>query len=51
MFSDMVRHEVVVEPYGTVDVDTDHEGKLLADLKFQNKVCCNKLTLKGFDGK
>ena len=35
---DMVCHEVVVELYGTVDVDTDPEGKMLADLDFQNKV-------------
>ena len=48
---DMVRHEVLVEPYGTVDVDTYPEGKMLADLEFQNKVCCNMLTLKGLDGK
>ena len=48
---DMVRHEVLVEPDGTVDVDTDPEGKMVADLEFQNKVCCNMLTLKGFDGK
>ena len=40
----MVRHEVLVEPDGTVDVDTDHEGNMLADLEFQNKVCCNMLT-------
>ena len=44
--SDMVRHEVVVEPDGTVDVDTDPEGKMLAELEFQNKVYCNMLTLK-----
>ena len=31
LLSDMVRHEVVVEPDGTVDVDTDPEGKVLAD--------------------
>ena len=48
---DMVRNEVVVEPDGTVDVDTDPEGKMLAYLDFQNKLCCNMLTLKGFDGK
>ena len=48
---DMVRHEVLVEPDGTVDVDTDPEGKMVADLEFQNKVCYNILTLKGFDGK
>ena len=51
LLSDMVRHEVVVEPNGTVYIYTDHEGKMLADLEFQNKVCCNMLTLKGFDGK
>ena len=39
LLSDMVRHEEVVEPDGTVDVDTDPEGKMLADLEFQNKVC------------
>ena len=47
----MVRHEVAVEPDGTVDADTDTEGKILADLEFQNKVCCNMMKLKGFDGK
>ena len=51
---DMVHHEVLVEPDGTVDVDTDPEGKMLADLEFQNKVCCNILILmasmaKNFD--
>ena len=51
LFSDMVRHEVLVEPDGTINVDIDPEGKMLADLEFQNKVCCNMLTLKGFDGK
>ena len=51
LLSDMVRHEVVVEPDGTVGVDTDNGVKILADLEFQNKVCCNMLTLKGFDGK
>ena len=51
LLSDMVHHEVVVEPDGTVDVDTDPEVKMLADLEFQNKVCCNMSTLKGFDGK
>ena len=51
LLSDMVCHEVVVEPDGNVDVYTDPEGNMLADLKFQNKVCCNMLTLKGFDGK
>ena len=51
LLSDIVRHEVVVEPDGTVDVDTDTEGKMLADLEFQIRVCCNMLTLKGFDGK
>ena len=48
---DMVWHEVVVELDGTVGVDTDPEGKMLADLEFQNKVCCNMLTLKCYDGK
>ena len=47
----MVRHEVVVEPDGTVDLDTDPEGKMLAYLEFQNNLCCNMLTLKGFNGK
>ena len=51
LLSDMVRHDVVVEPDGTVDVDTDPEGKMLADLEFQNKVCCNMLALKGLYGK
>ena len=48
---DMVCHEEVVETNGNVDVDTNPEGKMLADLEFQNKVCCNMLTLKGFNGK
>ena len=47
----MVHHEVVVEPDGTVDLDTDPEGKMLAYLEFQNNLCCNMLNLKGFDGK
>ena len=38
LLSDMVRHEVVVEPDGNVDGDTYPEGKMLADLEFQNKV-------------
>ena len=33
LLSDMVRHEVVVESYGTVDVDTDPEDKMVADLE------------------
>ena len=48
---DMVHHEVVVEPDWTFGVGTDPEVKMLADLELQNKVCCNMLTLKGFDGK
>ena len=50
---DMVQHEVVVEPDGNVDVDTyiDPEGNMLAKMEFQNKLCCNMLNLKGFDGK
>ena len=51
LLSDMVRHEVVVEPDGTVDVGTYPEGKMLADLEFHNKICCNILTLKGSDDK
>ena len=46
-----MRHEVVFEPDGTVDIDTDPEGKMLAELEFQNKACCNVLTLKVFNGK
>ena len=34
LFSDMVRHEVVVESDGTVDIDTYPEGKILVDLEF-----------------
>ena len=49
--SDMVLRTVVIVPHETVDVDTDSEGKMLAYLELQNKVYCNMLTLKGFDGK
>ena len=51
LLSDIVHHEVVFEPDGTVDIYTDPEGKILADLEFQNKACFNILTLKGFNGK
>ena len=51
LLSDMVLRKVVIVPHETVDVDTDSEGKMLAYLELQNKVYCNMLTLKGFDGK
>ena len=45
-----MRHEVVVEDDGTIDLDMDPQVVLLANLEPQNKTCCTILTSKGLDG-
>ena len=46
----MVRHQFVLKLDGAIDVDTDPEAKILMELEFQNKVCCDMLSSRGFDG-
>jgi len=48
--SDQVRHEVVVEGDGAIDVDTDPKANLLYNLEMENKMCCTVLISKGYDG-
>lgn len=50
LLSDHVRHQVVVEEDGTIDLETDPKAQLLIQLENENKVCCSMLDRKGFDG-
>ena len=48
--SNQVRHEVVIEDNGTIDVDSDPQAVMLMNLELENKLCCSALSNKGFDG-
>ena len=50
LLSNQMRHEVVVEDDGTIDLVIDHQVVLLVNLELQNKTCCAILSMKGFDG-
>ena len=50
LLADDVRHQVVVEEDGTIDLETDSEAQLLIQLQQTNNVCCSILNSKGFDG-
>ena len=50
LLSNQVRHEVVVEDNGTIDLESDPQVLLLANLELQNKTHCAILDSKGFDG-
>jgi len=48
--SNQVRHEVVVEVDGTVDVVTYPKENLLYNLEMENKMCFSVMTSKGYYG-
>ena len=47
--ADNVRHQVVVEEDGTIDLETDPEAQLLIEIQQTNNLCCSILNSKGFD--
>ena len=48
--SDQVIHEIVVSADGTVDVEADPETAKYMQLEAHNKLCCDLLSARGFDG-
>ena len=50
LLAEDVRHQVVIEEDGTIDVETDPEARLLIQLQQTNNLCCSILNSKGFDG-
>ena len=50
LLADNVRHQVVLEEDGTIDLETDPEAHLLIQLQQSNNLCCFILNSNGFDG-
>jgi len=48
--SDQVRHKVVVEVNGSIDMDICPKINLIYNLEMENKMCYTVLTSKGHDG-
>ena len=45
----MVRHQVVRDSNGVIDVDADPHSELLLQVEVHNKFCCDLLLSRGFD--